>query len=285
MKENTESKTGKDKFVYTPEVIRKIQLIELEMLKELDRICRRHQISYIIEAGTLLGAVRHGGFIPWDDDLDVRMLRKEYDRFCEVCQEELNSDYFLQTYRTDPGYRWGYARILKNGTVYKRKGQHKMTARNGVFIDIFPDDNLPEGCFSNKICTCISWLCRKLLYSEVGALNRKKFISWLGFSFLNLFPKEWGHKGMEYLAKRYQGTDTARVRCFAWGSEAEALGILKKWHTETENIRFEGLTVPAPKDRNGFLMHFFGEDYMTPPPEDKRVLGHPADYIDFGDEG
>jgi len=272
------------KFRYTPENLRKLQLTELEMLKELDRICRKYQISYIVDAGTLLGAVRHGGFIPWDDDVDIRMLRKDYDRFCRVCRKELDSAYFLQTYQTDPNYRWGYARILKNGTVYKRKGQHKLTARNGVFIDVFPNDSLPDTFWGNRLCTCLSWLCRKLLYSEVGALNKTRFISWIGFNILNLFPKEWGHKGMEYLTKRYLNLQTTRVRCYGWGSEVETGGFLRKWNKETTDIVFEGLTVSAPKDIHGYLVCSFGEDYMTLPPADKRLPGHPADYIDFGEK-
>lgn len=261
-----------------------MQNIELEMLRELDSICRKNQISYIIDGGTLLGAVRHGGFIPWDDDVDVRMLRKDYERFCKICETQLSQDYFLQTYQTDPGYRWGYARILKNGTIYKRKGQHKMTARNGIFIDIFPDDNLPDAWIPNKICTCLSWICRKILYSEVGALNKNNFCSWLGFQILNILPKEWGHKGMEYLSSKYQNMDTKRVRCFAWGSKQETKGFLKKWHMETTQIQFEGLTVCAPKDIHGFLTYSFGIDYMTLPPKEKRVPRHTVTYLGFDEK-
>ncbi len=272
------------KFVYTKENLRRMQNIELEMLRELDSICRKNQISYIIDGGTLLGAVRHGGFIPWDDDVDVRMLRKDYERFCKICETQLSQDYFLQTYQTDPGYRWGYARILKNGTIYKRKGQHKMTARNGIFIDIFPDDNLPDAWIPNKICTCLSWICRKILYSEVGALNKSNFCSWLGFQILNILPKEWGHKGMEYLSSKYQNMDTKRVRCFAWGSKQETKGFLKKWHMETTQIQFEGLTVWAPKDIHGFLTYSFGKDYMTLPPKEKRVPRHTVTYLGFAEK-
>jgi len=271
------------RFVYTRENLRKLQLTELEMLRELDRICRENDIPYIIDAGTLLGAVRHGGFIPWDDDVDIRMLRVDYDKFCEVCRTELSGDYFLQTYRTDPGYRWGYARILKNGTVYKRKGQHKMTARNGIFIDVFPNDNLPDAFLPNRICTCVSWICRKILYSEVGARNKNKFSSWLGFNILNLLPKEWGHRGMEYLSRKYRNTVTTRVRCFGWGDKVETGGFQKKWNLETRDILFEGLTVRAPKDIEGFLICSFGEDYMTLPPREKQKPAHTADYIDFGE--
>ena len=158
-----------------------------------------------------------------------------------------------------------------------------MTARNGIFIDIFPDDNLPDPLLSRKLCTCLSWLCRKLLYSEVGALNKKSFSSWLGFNILNMFPKEWGHRGMEFLSRKYRHMDTEKVRCLAWGSKEETGGFLRRWDVETRDIQFEGLTVRAPQDIEGFLTYYFGPDYMTPPPEDKRLPRHTVNYIGFGE--
>ena len=268
-------------FVYTQENLRKLQLVELEMLKELDRICRENDINYIIDAGTLLGAVRHGGFIPWDDDIDVRMLRKDYDKFCEVCEKKLDKKYFLQTHKTDPGYRWGYARILKNGTVFVRKDHEELKSKAGIFIDIFPNDNLPGNYLGYKICTCVSWLCRKMLYSELGKIHVKGFWNRIGFCFLDIFPKSWAHKGREYLVKKYRNSQTSKVRCFGWGSEEETIGFQKEWMENTCEIKFEDIIVKAPVKTHEFLVHSFGEDYMTPPPEKERKPRHTAKEIKF----
>lgn len=268
-------------FTYTKDNLRKLQLVDIEMLQELDRICRANNINYIVDAGTLLGAVRHGGFIPWDDDVDVRMLRNEYNRFCEICRTELDDKYFLQTYETDKNYRWGYARILKKGTVFERKNQEMLKSKKAIFIDIFPNDNLPNNVFECKLCTCIAWLCRKTLYSEVGRAHAKSKLNRFGFMLLDIFPKKWAHLGLEFLEKRYKDISADKVRCFAWGSKKDTLGFKKEWFEETCDIEFENILVKAPVKTHEFLVHSFGEDYMTPPPIEKQKPIHVATHISF----
>lgn len=273
-----------EKFEYTPETIRKMQLTELSMLKELDAICRRNHISYIIDAGTLLGAVRHKGFIPWDDDIDVKMLRDDYEKFCSVCERELDEKYFLQTYRTDPGYRWSYARILRNGTQFVRTGHQCLKSRTGIFIDIFPCDGIPENKALRLQYNMLSLLCRKMLYSEVGAKSAESIVKRIGFTFLNLFPKEWAYRGFEQIARRSNRQKTDKVRTYTWGSKEETIGQKREWFENTCDIGFEGLLVKAPVKTDEILKHYYGADYMTPPPEAERAPKHTAEYIKFVDE-
>lgn len=100
---------------------------------EIDRICRKNNIKYSIMYGTLLEAVRHGGFIPWDDDCDVVFGRYEYEKFFEACKKDLDTDkFFLQDYRMDSRYLFGYGKLRINGTVFKRTGQEHIRQYGGI---------------------------------------------------------------------------------------------------------------------------------------------------------
>ena len=107
----------------TEEQRERIRKIQLEMIREVHRICEKNHIKYVLGYGTMLGAVRHKGFIPWDDDADILMLRKDYRRFCEACKKELPEKYFLQDECSDEYYLWGYSKLRNMNTTYVRCGQ------------------------------------------------------------------------------------------------------------------------------------------------------------------
>lgn len=270
------------KLEYTPELIRKMQLIELEILKEIDKICRENGIAYQADGGTLLGAVRHEGFIPWDDDIDIRMLRKDYERFCEICKTELDSDkYFLQTYYTDPGYRWGYARVLRKDTFFNRENQEMLTMQRGIFMDIFPCDGMPEKGINKNLFNFECFIARKIMYSPVGAVHEKNIIKKNLYKILRHLPKKVGIYLFEYLIHKYENKDTALIRTLGWNGKEENLGFQRSWMLESCELPFEDMQIKAPKDYDAFLRFMFGDDYMTPPPVDKRIPKHTAVEIIF----
>ena len=270
-------------FEYSKDKIRKMQLIELDMLKTLDDICRKNDISYEIDGGTLLGAIRHKGFIPWDDDVDVRMLRKDYDRFCEVCETQLDTNkYFLQTYKTDPEYRWQYARILRKGTFFDREHQEMIRMKRGIFIDIFPCDNMPSRHPQKEWFNFKCFFARKILYSVVGKKYEKNPIKHIFYCIISVIPPRTAHIIFEKLVDKYHDQDTALVRTLGWGAPEETRGFKRKWMIQRKEVLFEDALVWAPRDYDSHLKHMFGDNYMSPPPNEDQKPKHTAVEIDFG---
>lgn len=268
--------------LYTEEVLKKMHTVTLELLTEFDRICRKYDIPYIIEGGTLIGAVRHNGFIPWDDDADVKMLRKDYRRFCEVCKKELDENqFFLQNYDTDPGYRWGYGKLIKVGTSYYRENQEMLTMKKAIFMDIFPCDNIPDNWFLHKLFTFQCFLARKKSYAPVGMKYCHNFFGRVLYRIINE-PNENIAKIYEKLADKYINDNTRFVRIVGYGSKQEAHGCYRRWMEERSDYTFEGLKLSGPTDYDGFLTYIHGY-YKELPPENERVAHSPATYIAFED--
>ena len=123
--------------------MKKVWAVELDLLNELLRVCNKYNIKIFASGGTMLGAVRHKGFIPWDDDIDMGMLRKDYDKLCKIANKEFQYPYFFQTNYTDPGTLRGHAQLRNsNTTSFLQNEGSEYSFNQGIFIDIFPMDFL-----------------------------------------------------------------------------------------------------------------------------------------------
>ena len=169
--------------------LRRLQMIELEMLLEVDRICRKHHIPYNIIGGTLLGSVRHRGFIPWDDDADLAMMRKDYMKFRKICRKELdNSKYYFQDAEVTDGYRWSYGKLRRKDTLFLREYQEHMPYEQGVFIDIFPVDHVPDAYLPRAVYNFMCFCVRKILWSEVGKYQEQNMLKRKIYQLLSRIP-------------------------------------------------------------------------------------------------
>jgi lipopolysaccharide cholinephosphotransferase len=251
--------------------LRNLQNILLEMLIELDRICKKHDIRYCIIAGTLLGAVRNKGFIPWDDDLDVAMTRSEYRRFREVCVSELNtSRFFFQDDTTDPHYRWGWGRLRRIDSEFVRVGQEHLKMRTGIFLDVFPMDGVPDFPPLRGFFTAYCFLLRKILYSEVGRISEKKPLSRIVYGALSKIPVKTVIRNLEALQRYGMNRETKYARKLTFPTpKGRPFGYLSKWYVDIGEIEFEGRMFPCIREYDEYLSYKFG-DYMKLPPPDQR---------------
>lgn len=262
----------KQAYQITDEELKKLQKIELEMLIEFDRICRKYHISYSLDGGTLLGAVRHKGFIPWDDDIDVIMRRKEYAKFKKVYRRDLDDGrFFLQDYWTDPNYRWGYAKLRRKNTEFIRQGQERLQQNNGVFMDIFVVDNVPDGYISRRIHHFICFLIRKTLYSEVGKYVEEHLLLRKTYQILSKVPRNHVFRIRNLLAAYTNRKDTELISHYTLEYPKHCrYGLPARCFDEMTEIEFEGKKFLGFKERHCYLSTYYG-DYMTLPPKEKRV--------------
>lgn len=258
--------------------LRQVQLIQLEMLQEVDRICKKCGIHYNIIAGTLLGAVRHGGYIPWDDDADVAMLREEYEKFRTACRTELDrSRFYFQDHRNTRGYRWGYGKLRRKNTLFLRENQEHMPYKQGIFIDIFPLDGVPDNyflrSFKNFECFCV----RKILWSKVGKIADKSPIMRFWYGILEKIPEKTVFYYYNGMIRRAGKKRTRMVRILMFPTPNSEYGYYRNWYENSEKILFEEAVFQGIRDYDSYLTFKFG-DYMKLPPVKMRKT-HPVSGI------
>jgi len=260
-------------------ILRDLQLIELELLLELDRICRKCGIRYTIIGGTLIGAVRNGGFIPWDDDADVAMLRPEYEKFREVCENELdNSKFYFQDHKNTSGYRWGYGKLRRKNTLFLREYQEHMPYEQGVFIDIFPHDGVPEYYPARYIHNLHCTLIRKIFWSAVGMISDKRVLMRVIFRLLNKIPEYKVKIHYNKLIEKSNQKDFQLIRALMFPTlNHKKYGYKKSWFLNNTELEFEGHRFMVMAGYKEYLEDAYG-DYMTLPPINQRKI-HPASDI------
>ena len=261
------------------EELRQLQLVELEILVEVDRICRKNNINYNITGGTLLGAVRHNGFIPWDDDADVALLRKDYERFKQACKIDLDTSrfYYQDAWETE-GYRWSYGKVRRKETLYLRENQDHMPYEQGISVDIFPIDDIPENYIMRFIDNVHCFLIRKFFWSEVGRIDEKNKIKKKIYKLMSRISRERILEHYSRLITKRTKENSSKVRVALMPlSIKKGFGHQKKWYSESAEYEFEGHKLYGVRDYDDFLKYVYG-DYMKLPPIEKRKY-HPASKV------
>lgn len=256
---------------------RKIQLLELEILREVDKICRRNGIHYSMGYGSLIGTIRHDGFIPWDDDIDICLLREDYVKFKEICKKELDCRFFYQSNDTDPEYFLLYDKIRLNGTLFRESYQSSYNIHHGIYIDIFPVDYLPDNPLKQIfqfVCFHFfrSGLMSKYLVLEARKGTKKYYMAAVLRLFYCFFPLSFLYHHANKVATWYNKTPHKRIMNFLTPYRLKEVFDANIYHEFIEH-QFEDMSVEIIKQYDSFLKQIYG-DYMKLPPLEKRNTRH-----------
>ena len=281
-------------YVVTHEM-KKVWAVMLDLLAEFDRVCKKHDIRYFASGGTMLGAVRHKGFIPWDDDMDVMMFRKDYNKLLKIAPPEFKHPYFFQNKETDP-YCGVFMSKLRNSdtTALSNEDRHPINVQSnrGIFIDIFPLDNIPDsedgrtaflkalneerqkvyeagrriGIFSEDIG--IRHYIKKLKYHLYSNKRERELNTYLD-----------AYRRYDSLCQKYLDDETEMFASLLFQADKKDFKYIK-YYQNLVMMDFEFMKIPVGAGYDHALKHFYG-DYMKPPSLDNRNH-HKRLEVDFG---
>jgi lipopolysaccharide cholinephosphotransferase len=259
-------------------LLRKVQAIELEILNTFLCICAKYELRYFLIGGSALGAVRHAGFIPWDDDIDVGMPRPDYRRFLEVAIDELPGHMFLQTYMTEKLFHQNFAKIRHSETAFVENSIAHLRINHGIYIDIFPIDGFDAYWIYNERIRYNIFRClRALIMAKLGVKASVRGSPLLRLA-SSVIPLNSLRATLEWIAAANDYDSATKVINWygTWGMrEAIPKSMLGGGAAAT----FEGVSVVIPQDYDGYLRALY-DDYMKLPPHGKRVSHHFVDIVD-----
>lgn len=266
--------------------IKKLQETELELLKELDRVCKANDIPYYLAAGSCIGAVRHKGFIPWDDDIDVFMYADDADRLFQH-REEFGENFFLQNAEVDPGYNLPIARLRRNGTALVEPYEADADCHHGIFLDIYLLYYFPDKRFLQAKLV-FQGIKRNILLAGRPPMNHGALVKAVGKLVLapyrNEARREKAISRLTAAIRKYHDTEELVI---LFGMDISLKRIIRyraEWFGKPGSARFEGMDVPVATDADAYLKCRYGEDYMVLPPEEKRHSYHNFYFVSFTEE-
>ena len=281
---------------YDKKVLRKLQLVQLEILQDIDAFCKKHDITYFIAYGTGIGAVRHGGFIPWDDDIDICMKRDDYNKFIRLAKKGMQSKYDILNIMETPGYISPFIKVSKKGTRFVEATNTNEEYEQGIFVDIFPYDYASSDKETRAKDFQKAWiLSRMAMLCEISdpiipheIKGWKRAVAVFGCKAAHVFfklirlNKKKLYKKYEAHVSKYNRNSNKTYLCDYSDITPERTVLKEEQLFPTKDIAFENVTFPGPRDMHAHLSSVYG-DYMQLPPVDARH-NHMAKLLDFGEE-
>ena len=265
--------------------MKKLKEIEIDMLKAFVSICDQLGLKYYLICGTLLGAVRHKGFIPWDDDIDVGMPREDYEVFVEKAGKLLPDYIFLQNYRTDENMIFPFTKLRNNNTTYIETRSKDSKMNQGVWMDIFPLDFYESKKLRRDYQEIMVSMINQRIGMEqfvVGDKNRsfpKKVIRRIVHGIIKkMYPTL--NSAVKKVDTIYSSTAPGDILVNKSGTYLGKEEVPAAWFGKGCYVDFENMRVCAPIEYDKYLTHIYG-DYMTPPPVEKQVSVHDIEVIDL----
>lgn len=264
---------------YEQNTLRRLQLAELGILKDIDRVCREHSITYWLDSGTVLGAVRHGGFIPWDDDIDIGMPRDDYERFLGVAPMALGPRYCVTNPHTCSRQAAQFAKVMLAGTRFVTDESEEAEFEQGIFVDVFPYDAVfvDSAAAKRQRRSCMLWQTISYLYHSGNIVVPHKGLLGAAERFFcraaHVFVKFFFNP--DSICSRFENA------ALAANNISNAGGLMVSAYASTgpfpremllppSLIEFEGCFFMAPADARGYLKRVYGEKWNQLPPIDQR---------------
>lgn len=266
--------------------LRKAQLLMLKILKEVHKICEENNIKYFLSDGTLIGAIRHQGFIPWDDDLDIGMLREDYEKFCKIAPQILSENFILQNFQTDKGYGLQFGKVILKNTVWIEKVAKNTNRQwSGIYIDIFPYDNITENKKMQKLINRLYIFIQGLIlikFKYINISNYESMAKKLKYVLKKIYLCTISKKLLIYIrdsiCKRYLNKSKTLVT--KYGGNFYKNQNPYNFYKDLTLQNFEDTSFYIPKNYDKILKNLYG-NYMEIPPIEKQRQ-HGIEYFDFG---